>query len=382
MHFLIIGAGINGLTTARALLNLGHTVQVFEAARELREIGAGVVLGANAMRALQQLGLYETVQAYTQPVKGLRLLDHQGRALQTADTEPFTRKLGFDNVGIHRADLQKALLSELPSTIVHLGKPFVRFEEKDHQVTAHFADGSTATGDALLAADGIRSRVRLQLLPQSQPRYAGYTCWRAVVDAASLGLPPGNSTEIWGTRGRRFGYVPLVDGRVYWFACVNTPTPNDPVFKNLHKPEVEQLFADLPYPAPALLAHTPADAYLWGDILDIKPIRRFAYGRVLLLGDAAHATTPNLGQGAGQAVEDAAILARCLEQNAELPAAFREFERRRRPRTTRIVQTSWFLGWASQIKNPFIYQLRNTVMRLLPAAVAQWQMAFLYEADD
>ncbi|GGF19222.1 FAD-dependent monooxygenase [Hymenobacter cavernae] len=382
MHFLIIGAGINGLTTARALLNLGHTVQVFEAARELREIGAGVVLGANAMQALQQLGLYDAVLAYTQPVKGLRLLDQQGRPLQIADTEPFTRKLGFDNVGIHRADLQKALLSELPSDVVQLGKPFVRFDEKGNQVIAHFSDDSTATGDALLAADGIRSRVRLQLLPKSQPRYAGYTCWRAVVDAANLGLPSGNSTEIWGTQGRRFGYVPLVDGRVYWFACVNTPIPNDPAFKNLGKAEVQQIFADLPHPVSELLAHTPTEAYLWGDILDIKPIRHFAYGRVLLLGDAAHATTPNLGQGAGQAVEDAAVLASCLQKHAELSAAFCEFERRRRPRTTRIVQTSWFLGWASQIRNPFIYKLRNTVMRLLPAAVAQWQMAFLYESDD
>ncbi|AYA37036.1 FAD-dependent oxidoreductase [Hymenobacter oligotrophus] len=380
MDFLIIGAGIAGLATALALHRQGHKVAVYEAAPALREIGAGVVLGANAMRALGHLGLHDAVHAAGFAVTRISLLDQAGGVLNDIDTRPFTERVGYDNLAIHRADLQRVLLAQLPPGVLHLGKALARFEQLGNQVTAYFADGSAATADALLAADGIRSRARLQLLPHSQPRYAGYTCWRGVTDGSALQLPAGRSTESWGAAGR-FGVVPLANGQVYWFACINSAVPQNPACKALRLADLQKHFTHFHAPIPELLALTTDEQVIWGDIIDLKPLRQFAFGRVLLLGDAAHATTPNMGQGAGQAVEDAAMLARCLSEQPALQAAFRLFEQRRLPRTTRIVRQSWQLGQVAQFSRPWLVQLRNAVMRRVPSSLNRQQMQFLYEGE-
>ncbi|OON68935.1 hypothetical protein B0919_11650 [Hymenobacter sp. CRA2] len=377
MEFLIIGAGIGGLATALALRQQGQGVQVCEAAPALREIGAGVVLGANAMRALDHLGVHAVVRTAGYPVTRVALLDERGHVLNDIDTRPFTERIGYDNLAILRADLQRVLLAELPAGTVQLGKVLTRFESAEGRVTAHFADGSTATAEALVAADGIRSRVRQQLLPAAQPRYAGYTCWRGVIEAASLGLEPGRSTEAWGPAGR-FGVVPLGNGQVYWFACINSAPPQNPTYRAFRLADLQRHFAGFHAPIPQLLSLTTDEQVLWGDIIDLPPLPRFCFGQVLLLGDAAHATTPNMGQGAGQAVEDAAMLARCLQEAPDVEQAFRLFDARRRPRTTRIVNQSWQLGKVAQLSNPALVWLRNAVMRRLPAAVNARQMAFLY----
>ena len=381
-EFMIVGAGIGGLTTAHALLRQGHAVRVFEAASALREVGAGVVLGANAMQVLEQLGLGKAVREVGQPIKSIALLGRRGQVLTAADTGAFAQRLGQDNLGIHRVALQRVLLAALPPGTVHLNRALTHFEASPDSATAHFADGTQASADALVAADGLRSRVRLQLLPGSQPRYAGYTCWRAVVDGRSLRLPAGQSVEVWGGRAGRFGYVPLADGQVYWFACVNSSQANNPDYRAFAVADLRRQFAALPPPVAALLAITRDEQLLWNDILDIKPLPQFAFGRVLLTGDAAHATTPNLGQGAGQAVEDALALANCLQLHPDnLASAFRAFDARRRPRTTRIVEQSWLVGRLGQLENTVLTSVRDAVMSRLPAWMNEKQMAFLYQGE-
>ena len=380
MQFIIVGAGIGGLATALALRQQNHRVQVIEAAAELREIGAGVVLGANAMQALDRLGVHDAVRAVGFPIIRVSLLDRRGRMLNDVDTLPFTRRIGYDNLAIHRADLQRVLLANLPPGVVQLGKTLERFEEKNSRVTAYFTDGSQLEGQALIGADGIGSRVRRQLLPTSQPRYAGYTCWRGVIEAQSLGLPPGRSTETWGGSGR-FGVVPLGNGQVYWFACINSAQARNPQYRAFRLTDLQRHFAAYHSPIPELLALTTDEQVIWGDIIDLKPLQRFNFGRVLLLGDAAHATTPNMGQGAGQAVEDAAVLASCLAQAPRIESAFEAFDQQRRPRTTRIVKQSWQLGKVAQLEQPWLVGLRDAVMRRVPAAVNNRQMEFLYQTE-
>ena len=377
--FLLIGAGIGGLATAQALLRLGHRVRVYEAAAELREIGAGVVLGANAMRALDELGLHAAVRPVGTPLTTVRLLTAQGRVLNRADTSAFTERLGYDNLAVQRADLQRELLRALPPGVVQLGHRLVRFEQTPTHVTAFFENGAQATAEALVAADGIRSRVRRQLLPASQPRYAGYTCWRAVVRADIAGLPTTGSSETWGRAGR-FGLVPVAQGRLYWFACLNSPAPDNPVYKAYRVADLQRHFAGFHAPIPQVLASTADADLLWGDLFDLAPLASLAFGRVLLLGDAGHATTPNLGQGAGMAVEDAAVLARCLRDfPASLPAAFRAFDQRRRLRTRRIVQQSRQLGQLAQFTPPWLAPLRNAALAAVPDWLTARQMAWLYQ---
>jgi len=377
--FLIIGAGIGGLAAAQALLQLGHQVRVYEAAAELREIGAGVVLGANAMRALDELGLHAAVRPVGTPLTTIRLLDEHGRVLNRADTSGFTERLGYDNVAVHRADLQRELLRALPPGVVHLGHRLARFEQTDTHVTVFFENGEQATAKALVAADGIRSRVRRQLLPTSQPRYAGYTCWRAVVHTDAPGLPTTSSSETWGRAGR-FGLVPVANGRLYWFACLNSPEANNPFFRAYRVADLQRQFAGFHAPIPQVLAATTDADLLWGDLFDLAPLASFVFGRVLLLGDAAHATTPNLGQGAGMAVEDAAVLARCLRRApASLPTAFQAFDRQRRPRTRRIVEQSRRLGQLAQFTPPWLAPLRNATLGAVPDWLTARQMAWLYQ---
>jgi 2-polyprenyl-6-methoxyphenol hydroxylase-like FAD-dependent oxidoreductase len=377
--FLVIGAGIGGLATAQALLRLGHRVRVYEAAAELREIGAGVVLGANAMRALDELGLHDAVRPVGTPLTTVRLLDEHGRVLNRANTLPFTERLSYDNLGVLRADLQRALLQALPPGVVHLGHRLARFEQTDAHVTVFFENGEQATAEALVAADGIRSRVRRQLLPASQPRYAGYTCWRAVVQADIPGLPTTGSSETWGRAGR-FGLVPVANNRIYWFACLNSPTPNNSIFQAYRVADLQRHFADFHAPIPQVLAATTNANLLWGDLFDLAPLASLAFGRVLLLGDAGHATTPNLGQGAGMAIEDAAVLARCFSRTpTDLPAAFKAFDQQRRPRTRRIVQQSRQLGQLAQFTPPWLAPLRNAALAAVPDWLTARQMAWLYQ---
>lgn len=376
-QFTILGGGIAGLTAAIALKRLGIRAEVFEAAPVIKPVGAGLVLAANAIKGYVKLGIAEKIIARGRLLPTLSILDARGRRIAHADANAIAQKYGLHNFAIHRPELHEALLAELDPEQVHVSKSALRVEQNGDKATLYFQDGSSHETDYLIVADGIHSPIRRQLAPGSTPRYAGYTCWRGVIDNPGLNLT--GATETWGREGR-FGIVPLAGDKIYWFACVNAPQ-NDPAMRAVGTADLERIFQKFHDPVPAILRHTPDENLLWNDIIDLKPIPRFAFGNIVLIGDAAHATTPNMGQGACQAIEDAVILVDELALHDDPALAFAAFESRRLKRTHYIVNNSWTLGKIAQWSNPLLVSLRNSLFRLIPESANERQLKTVLEVD-
>ena len=377
--FAIVGGGIGGLSLAIAMQRKGLSVKVFESAPEFKPLGAGLALAANAMKAYADIGIADEVISEGWKIKRMYGKDHRDRVISFTDAQELSQRYGIvNNFTIHRADLHRVLLKLLEPETIEFAKTCVDFEQKENGVSLHFSDGTVSTSDCLIACDGIHSPIRKKLLPESLPRYSGYTCWRAVVDDLPGGFNPDETTESWGP-GRRFGVVPLSNHRVYWFATLNAKY-NDSVMRNATPKDLGEYFKGFHFPIPQLLERTRQDQLIWGDIIDIKPIKRFAFGNVLLMGDAAHATTPNMGQGACMAIEDAAALANGLTRYT--PAeAFKKFEAHRIARTTRIVNQSWTFGKIAQLENPLLIGLRNGAFRMMPKRMIDKELKSLYEVS-
>jgi 2-polyprenyl-6-methoxyphenol hydroxylase-like FAD-dependent oxidoreductase len=375
----ILGGGIGGLCTAIALQNKGFDVKVYESAPQFKALGAGLVLAANAIKALQHIGIGNQILKSGNVLQKFVIKEQNGKVITKTDSLRVSQQFGTDNFTIHRADLHELLLKNLPLQTLEPGKLCVDFTQDHSGVTIIFNDGDIVRADCLIAADGIHSVIRQKLVPSSQPRYAGYTCWRAVIEGQPQDFDATQATETWGLNGR-VGIVPLSKNRIYWFICKNAPY-QDVRQSKFTIENLQQEFTEFHDPIPQILEMTKNSQLIHNDIIDIKPIKNFAFGKVVLSGDAAHATTPNLGQGACQAIEDAVILANCIEKYKTIEEAFRIFESKRIHRTTKIVNTSWNLGKIAQLENVWFYKIRNTLLRLVPASVNSKQLHFLYDVD-
>jgi 2-polyprenyl-6-methoxyphenol hydroxylase-like FAD-dependent oxidoreductase len=356
----------------------GFQVTVYENAAAIKPLGAGLGLGANAIKAFMEIGIGEDVIRAGSIIQKVRIRDQQGKVLTETDAEKISEKYNVvNNFTIHRADLHEVLLGHLAADTLQLSKNCVDFKQHASGVSIFFQDGSAVETDYAIACDGVHSVFRKKLLPESHPRYAGYTCWRAVIDNPPSSVDFTETSETWGA-GHRFGIAPLNQGRLYWFACINA-RENDPVKRRYGIAELLEHFGKFQGPIPDILHHTQNYQLIWNDIIDIKPLKQFAFGNIVLLGDAAHATTPNMGQGACMAIEDAAILANTIASNPSVEMAFLAFERKRIPRTTAIVKNSWRLGQIAQWENGLLMKLRNTLLRLTPPSVAEKQIKFLQD---
>jgi 2-polyprenyl-6-methoxyphenol hydroxylase-like FAD-dependent oxidoreductase len=361
----VIGAGIGGLTAAIALRRRGIEATVYERAPEIAAVGAGLTLWANAIRALRYLGVADQVIAAGARIERGEIRSASGAVLSTSRTG----LLDHDPiVAIHRPDLHAVLLSALPENAVRLDAELVGFEEVGNEVRARFADGTEARADLLIGADGIRSVVRQKLFPEAELRYAGYTAWRGVVSSDDL-VTHASTSESWG-RGSRFGIVPIGGGRTYWFATANAPAGLEQT-AGQRKAFLLDRFRGWHAPVEQLLERTGPDRILLNDICDISPMRSWCKGHVALLGDAAHPTTPNMGQGACMAIESSVVLEKCLTGESGLSAAFAAYERLRMPRTRWITRQSATIGRIGQLDGALACRLRDLALRLTPARVTE-----------
>lgn len=375
MRAIVVGGGIGGLAAAMALRQAGIDVAVFERAGAYREVGAGLTLWPNAVRALAALGLQSQLDALAVPQLSGGIRTWRGDVLMQTSIDEVRQRFGAPPVAVHRAELLAMLNDALSPNIVQLDSPLVRFTQDGDRVTATFADGRMERADVLIGADGLHSVVRAQLFGRRKPRYAGYSAWRAVARYELDRLPAGMIGETWGC-GARFGIVPMSGNRVYWFGTINAPEGQRNGAGG-HKREVMELFGGWHAPIREVIAATDDAAILRNDIYDRPPLRHWTVGRVTLLGDAAHPMTPNLGQGACLAIEDAVVLARCLRESAHPAAGLRMYERERFARTNAIVQQSRQIGQVGQWSHALACRLRDGLMRAMPSAVQMRQLAWI-----
>ena len=352
MKVAIVGGGIGGLAAATALRRVGIETVVYERAERLEAVGAGLTLSPNAVRALERLGLADAVRAVAARGRELVVRTNAGRALLNVELrEP------LEMLGVHRADLQQILGDAAGA--VRLG------------VEVADADALLDEADVVVGADGINSIVRAALHGVEPPLYAGYDGWRAVTEFDDDRVR-GRFSESWGI-GERFGLIPLGGGRLYWFVSESGGKRGRQSFA--------ERFADWQEPIPEVVAATPESAPSMTPIQWRAPLRSWGRGRVTLLGDAAHAMTPDMGQGAGQALEDAVVLAASLRAAADVEPGLRAYEHARIARTTPIVKRSRQLGRLASASRPWTCALRDALVAATPTRVQARQQAQILDYE-
>jgi 2-polyprenyl-6-methoxyphenol hydroxylase-like FAD-dependent oxidoreductase len=395
MRIAIIGGGIGGLTAALALRQFGFAPQVFEQAPNLLEVGAAILMWPNAMRVLDRIGFARAIRERGAVLEKARWLRCDGRLLN----QFLLPKSDVPAVALHRADLQHTLIQALPQDTIHLGLVFKSYEQLPDQIIAHFDDAQSFTCDVLIAADGIHSHARMQLLNDGPPTEHDYVAWRGVAPHTPPDVMAGTATEIYG-RGQRFGFGPLGFGKVGWWASTNKSVLRD---HSLHpgseagalaiRDELMRLFAGWHEPVLELIRTTPLPAFVRNSVFDRSVVTNWGTDGVALLGDAIHPITPNLGQGGGLAIEDAAILARCFEKYVSpeplsieetLPAvtkALRRFAALRRARAAAVARYSRVYGVVGQWEGRFTVGVRDRILSLVPNVLTERFLRGVFDYD-
>ena len=359
MEIAVVGAGIAGLAVAGGLLKRGHDVTIFEADCKIRAGGSGITLGPNALTALDYLGCGEDFRALQQAQPKLYggQRSQNGRWLSKIAPEITTQSLALD-----RAELHAILKRHAEGAGLRVGVEVVGVDKQKGALTTK--DGKTHTFDLIVGADGIRSAVRAAWPEDPGIEDAGYGTWRGISPKPSEGAVM--ASESLGVK-KRFGIVPLHNDRVYWFAVQSQSPDEQPLsqFKTWHSPIAELIATAEEEPQFLPIRELAGD------------LNTYTRGKVVLIGDAAHAMTPNLGQGACQALEDAAVLVAQLAKHADLNEALRAFDASRRPRTQTFANQSRTIGKALQAGGPLVTRFRNTMLWCVPNALLAMPVAKL-----
>jgi 2-polyprenyl-6-methoxyphenol hydroxylase-like FAD-dependent oxidoreductase len=378
MRALVIGGGIGGLCAARALSRAGIEPLVFERAASLEhvQVGGAIHVWHNGMRGLQKLGLGEQVERATGEAAKVAVAEMRtwrGRLITSWSPKQTEQEVGAPTVGVLRPELHRILEGAVDKGVVRPGRKLASFAEQDGAVVARFTDGSEERGDVLIGADGIRSAVRSALKGDAPPRYAGYVSYQAVAQyGVDGGAPVGLFRVVWG-RGGRFLFYRLSAERVYWegiFAIEAGRT--DP--PGGARQAVLERFAGWDHPVEAILSATTEEAISRSDAYDRPTLETWGQGRVTLLGDAAHAMTNAVGQGANQTIEDAVVLGKSLAGAADPIAGLRAYEKVRIARTTEVHKLARTLSSMSCWQNPAVCAVRDRMLTVMFALVGKRAM--------
>jgi 2-polyprenyl-6-methoxyphenol hydroxylase-like FAD-dependent oxidoreductase len=369
----IIGAGIGGLTTALTLKQRGLNVNIYESSAEIRPVGAGIIIANNAMQVFQKLGIQDKIEKAGNKISSMKITDTQLNEISVVDLTEYEKKYGVHNIAIHRGELQKILANEIGYDNIKLSKRLSKIE-KAELFKLTFEDNSTIESKLIIGADGIKSVVRNQLFEENTLRNANQICWRGICE---IDLPEKYHNELneaWG-KGKRFGFVKISDEKVYWYALTNSKKVK------IDEVNLTEMFKEFHNDVLNIVSATSKGQVIVSDIIDLKPIDKWQSENVCLIGDAAHATTPNLGQGACQAIEDAYVIGKLLDNGIELENTFKEYENLRRKKAHTIVNTSWTVGKMAHIENGFGIWLRNTIMKNLPKSANKKQMDMIFNLN-
>ncbi|MGB1204803.1 MAG: FAD-dependent monooxygenase [Chitinophagales bacterium] len=375
MNIDIIGAGIGGLTTAIALEQKGIKTRIFEQAEQIKEVGAGIILANNAMQVYEKLGLRKIIEENGNSISSMNITKPNLKPLSKFDLSYFEQKHNAKNIAIHRGRLQQILIDKLKSTEIKLNNKLTSIVKSENGYDLNFENGKQIQSSIIIGADGLNSVVRQKLFPNNSIRNANQICWRGVTKYELPIKFRNELNEAWG-KSERFGFVQIAENKVYWYALKSfKKNKNEFSINDLH-----QYFNSYNSVIKDIINSTKKEQIFSAEISDLKPTNIWHKENVCLIGDSAHATTPNMGQGACQAIEDAFVLSECLDKY-EIYQAFTKYQELRLPKAHQVVKASWLLGKMAHLSNPILVGLRNQILRLTPSFVNRKQNEQIFQLN-
>ena len=384
---LIVGGGIAGLALAGALTQQGIACELVERAPAFEPVGAGIVLGVNAMQVMRRLGIAERLAQRGHVLGEMVITDARDRVLGRTDLAGLAPRFG-PSVALHRAALHEVLLKLAADVPIRTGLTVDRIDASENPLRVRFSDGSEGLYCEVVGADGLRSQTRSQVFGEVPLDYSGYTCWRLVVDSPEVVT---RAREMWG-RGKRFGVVPIDHGRVYCFAVANAPEgQSDPKQGRLAR--FRERFAEFGGPVPAILERLGGEEdgeaegqveLIHNDLCEVVHRPWYRDG-VVLVGDAAHGMTPNMGQGAAMALEDVLVLAEMAGEarsaGRPIRSVFGAWAERREARVRWVQDQSRRIGRIGHWEGRLACALRNAVLRVVPDRASEAVLVRMAEQE-
>lgn len=377
-NITIIGGGIGGLVTALSFDKLNISYKLYERAEKLEAVGAGIWLSPNALQVLEWINptLLKEIQEAGNTFNRILVADHKLNPISDFNQDFVQKKFGYTTLAIHRGKLQQILYKYAIKKNIELNKTFTTyFQNNDTSLKVNFADGTFVDTFSIIGADGINSKVRKQLFPNSKLRYSGQTCWRGISDYNIASELESVGFTLWGKK-LQFGVSKISEGKVYWFA-VKLSEPNLIDDKENLKQLLMSMFSEFHPLVNNLIKNTTNKKIIRGDLFDLELLNKWSSENICLIGDAAHSMTPDLGQGAAQAIEDAYYLSNIIKKSNSLKTAYNKFYTCRKPKVETLVKQSRLTSKIA-ITSRFKEIIRNFIIKITPQFYMKKQMIKLY----